>query len=66
MVKHVRSELRVLDEFLSTYEALVILASCVSSNVSVERLFSGEAVVTHWTAVRPFAGVYASMLCQST
>lgn len=60
MIKHVRSKLGVLNKFLAAYQTFMIFASSMSSNVPVECLLSGEAIVAHWTTVWSLASVYTT------
>lgn len=60
VVKHVSLELRVLNEFFPANFALVIAATRVCSDVSVERFLGGKTVSAFGTAVGTFSGVNAS------
>lgn len=60
VIKHVRSKLSVLNKFLAAYQTFVIFSSSVSSNVPVECLLSGKAIVAHRTTVWSLACVYTT------
>jgi hypothetical protein len=60
VVKHVSSQLSVLDERFATNFAFMIFSSSVSSNMSIESFLSCKAIAAHWTTVWAFTGMNSS------